>query len=630
MALRLPRILRRMLFPTLACSLLAAIAPPLAPRAAAQIDGGAATPPPESLVHVRAFPLTIAAGTPARAKLELTIAAGWHINANPPSPDYMIPTRVTVVPGFGLTPQPPAYPAPQKLKLGFDPNPLSVYTQQATIEVPLAGTQPVNGAHALRGKLTYQACNDQVCTPPVTIPFTVAVTVSGGVAESGAGAAPAESTAVASGSTPAGSAGAAPATGAGFATAPPVGGVALDNPVARALAGGGWRAWLTLLLVGLALNLTPCVYPMIGVTVSIFGAQKARSPFASFGMALVYVLGLATMYSTLGVIAALSGGLFGSALQSPLVSVGIGVLLIALALSMFGLYQLQPPAWVLARFGGVTATSLVGAFFSGMLVGIFAAPCVGPPVVALLAVVGAKGDPGFGFLSFFTLSMGLGLPYLVLGTFSGLLRRLPRSGEWMIWVERVFGVILLAVGLFYALLALAPGLAAWVAPAALILGGIYLGFIERSTGRWRGFPWLKRLAGAAAVILGAVLVTGLSRAGVTFEPYSPPAVEAALASGRPVLLDFSADWCIPCRELEHITLKDPRVLGESRRFRAFRVDLTRFDSAEAESLRTRWKIHGVPTIVFLTKDGHELPAARVEGFLKPALFLERMKTASSS
>jgi thiol:disulfide interchange protein DsbD len=368
---------------------------------------------------------------------------------------------------------------------------------------------------------------------------------------------------------------------------------------------------------------------MIGVTVSIFGAQKTRSPLASFGMALVYVLGLATMYSTLGVIAALSGGLFGSALQSPVVSVGIGVLLIGLALSMFGLYQLQPPAWVLSRFGGVTATSMVGAFFSGMLVGIFAAPCVGPPVVALLAVVGAKGDPWFGFLSFFTLSMGLGLPYLVLGTFSGLMRRLPRSGEWMIWVERLFGVILFSVGLFYALLALAPGLAAWVAPVALLVGGIYLGFIERSTSRWPGFPWLKRIAGTAAVVLAVILTRGLSRAGATFEAYSPPAVQSALASGNPVLLDFSADWCIPCRELEHITFKDPRVLGESRRFRMFRVDLTRFDSAEAESLRTQWKIHGVPTIVFLTRDGREIPGARVEGFLEPETFLQRMKAAGS-
>src|SRR5206468_5767346 len=144
------------------------------------------------------------------------------------------------------------------------------------------------------------------------------------------------------------------------------------------------------------------------------------------------------------------------------------------------LYELQPPPWMLERVGGAGTTGAVGIFLSGLAVGVIAAPCVGPPVVALLALVGAKGDPWFGFMSFFTLAMGLGAPYLVLGTFSNLLQALPRSGEWMVWVKKVFGVILLALGAFYALLALAPSWGIWVAPAALTLGGVYLGFFETS------------------------------------------------------------------------------------------------------------------------------------------------------
>src|SRR5204863_5165974 len=129
------------------------------------------------------------------------------------------------------------------------------------------------------------------------------------------------------------------------------------------------------------------------------------------------------------------------------------------------------------------ATSAAGVFVSGVVVGIVAAPCVGPPVAALVTLVGAKADPWFGFASFFTLALGLGAPYLVLGTFSNLLQTLPRSGDWMEWVKRLFGVVLLAIAAFYVLLGVAPGLVAWVVPVALVAGGGYLGFIVSRAGR---------------------------------------------------------------------------------------------------------------------------------------------------
>src|SRR5262249_9254655 len=157
-------------------------------------------------------------------------------------------------------------------------------------------------------------------------------------------------------------------------------------------------------------------------------------------------------------------------------------------------------------------------FASGLVVGVFAAPCIGPPIVALLAVVAARGDAWFGMRTFFTLAVGLGFPYLLLGTFSNLLSALPRSGEWLVWVKEVFRVILAAGGLNYALLALAPRLAPWVLPVALVLGGLYLGFLERSASARRGFRTLKWLTGAAAVMAGAALVALAPAGGVTFEP----------------------------------------------------------------------------------------------------------------
>jgi thiol:disulfide interchange protein DsbD len=347
-----------------------------------------------------------------------------------------------------------------------------------------------------------------------------------------------------------------------------------------------------------------------------------------FGLALTYVLGMASMYTTLGVAAALTGGLFGSALQNPLVSVGIGVLMVGLALSMFGLYQIQPPAALLSKLGGANATSALGVFLSGLVVGVFAAPCIGPPVVALLALVGARGNPWFGFAVFFTLSLGLGAPYLVLGTFSNLLRRLPRSGEWMVWVERTLGVILLGVGLFYGMLGIAPRQAGWVVPLVLIAGGVYLGFFERSANARAGFRWMKRVAGTAAVVAGVFIVLSTPTRGIVFRAGSMAEVRAALGHGRPVLVDFSADWCVACHELERVTFTHPSVIEVARGFDAYRVDLTRFNSPEAEAWRKEFGIAGLPTVVFLAPDGREVRESRVEGFVPAQVFAERMRNAA--
>jgi thiol:disulfide interchange protein DsbD len=473
----------------------------LAPAAPAELGGMKAPPAAESLIRVSAAPVKVPAGGNAVATFELTVEPGWHVNANPPSPDYMIPTEVAIEPAGGISAGKAEYPSPSPLAVGFEKEPILTYGGTFVVRLPLsAASDAAQGPRTIAGTVSFQACDDQVCLTPARVPFSLALevtaagTVGTGMTPGGgpAGSEPAPRDAP----SPGGASTGAPAPGTGFMTGPPAGGApsaALDNPLARALEAGGVAAllgFLGIFVTGLALNLTPCVYPMLGVTVSIFGARRAAPPLQVFGLALTYVLGMASMYTALGVIAALTGGLFGSALQNPLVSVGIGVLMIGLALSMFGLYQLQPPPWLLAKLGGTTATSALGVFLSGLVVGVFAAPCIGPPVVALLALVGARGDPWLGFAVFFTLSIGLGAPYLVLGTFSNLLQRLPRSGEWMIWVERALGVVLTGVGLFYAMLGIAPKQAFWVVPVVLVVGGVFLGFFEKSADQRRGFRWL--------------------------------------------------------------------------------------------------------------------------------------------
>lgn len=604
----------------------------------AQLGGGPGIPEARQLLEVAAAPVTVPSGGRGEARVTIRVREGWHINANPPSLDYMIPTEVSLAPRGDITVGRPAYPAPRVQKLSFEEQPLKVYDHEFEVRLPLiavAGTAP--GEIELSGAVGFQACNDQVCLPPASAPFTLAVRVAGAAAGGGVGptSPPAGGPGSETGTPPAPDAGdpsggTVPPSGAGFTTAPPAGGAPsplVDNPVARLFAGGSFAAFLGLFAIGLALNLTPCVYPMLGVTVSIFGARRAAPPMQVFGLALLYVLGMAVMYSTLGVVAALTGGLFGAALQSPIVLVAIGLLLAALAFSMFGLYELQPPVWLMEKVGGTSATSAVGIFLSGLVVGVIAAPCVGPPVVALLALVGAKGDPWFGFTSFFTLAMGLGAPYLVLGTFSNLLQRLPRSGDWMNWVKKVFGVIMISVGLFYISLAIAPRVSEWILPAALIAGGLYLGFFDRSAGGKPGFRLLRRAVGVLGVAGGIAVIVTTPGEGVAFEAFDEQVLAATLEEGRPAMLDFTADWCAPCHELERFTFSDRRVKEATRGFRAFKVDLTKYQSPDAERWRRQYGITGVPTVVFLSPDGREVMAARVEGFIPPGPFIERVQLA---
>ncbi|PIQ89719.1 MAG: hypothetical protein COV72_01630, partial [Candidatus Omnitrophica bacterium CG11_big_fil_rev_8_21_14_0_20_42_13] len=276
--------------------------------------------------------------------------------------------------------------------------------------------------------------------------------------------------------------------------------------------------FLTFFITGLAVNLTPCVYPMLTVTASLFKPPQGQPVrlLPSFGKALIYVLGMAVMYSSLGVFAAMTGALFGGILQNKWVVITVAVLMLGLALSMFGVFQISVPSRLLQKLERLTRLParqgkirFFGLFFAGMFVGIFAAPCIGPPVLALLTSVADRGNPFFGFLSFFVFSLGLGFPYLVLGTFSGLLKKIPKAGSWLMWVEHVFGVILLGFSFYYFVIAFNPEFVKWVFPVTLILGGGYLGFIERSGKEKPLFVRLKWAAGLVSLIFGISIIAAI-------------------------------------------------------------------------------------------------------------------------
>ena len=387
-------------------------------------------------------------------------------------------------------------------------------------------------------------------------------------------------------------------------------------------------AFIGIFLSGLALNLTPCVYPMLSVTIALFGAhspdgKSSQAPDIrrTFPRAFLYVLGMTVTYSSLGVFAAATGKLFGAAIQSPWILGLMALAMFVLSLSMFGLYEFQVPAFVIRRVSGGRRTGNVGVFLSGLLVGIFAAPCIGPPIVALLTLVGQLSNPFSGFLVFFVLSLGLGFPYLIIGTFSGLLGKLPKSGEWLVWIKELFGFALLGLAFFYFAAAFDSGLIPFVFPLTAVVAALYLGFLDRTGDASTSFRRLKRALGVL-VLIAVALTFAHPKGRVEWEPYSIQKLELAQKLEKPVVIDFFADWCIPCHELEHFTYSDSNVIRSLEPFVRLKVDATHPDKLEASEPIERFHVVGVPTIVFLDPTGREVTQARITGYLPPEKFLE--------
>ncbi len=571
------------------------------------VGGSLSAQPAASLVEVRASvsPATVAPGGTFSLVVAANLRAGWHVNAHQPSEDYLIATNVALEPPAGITFSELHYPAAKQVKFSFAEKPLAVYEGTITVTGQGAVTSTsAAGPREIAGTFSYQPCNDKQCLAPARVPFRASISVAP-AARRGAGAGPT------SASRPAGPGDAANG-GADLAAVLSSKGLALF--------------FAFLFLGGLALNLTPCVYPIIPITIGFFGGQSAGKAGRPFGLASVYVLGMALTYSALGVAAALSGKLFGSALQSPWVLAGIAAVLVALSLSMFGLYDINPPRFLMNRAGA--KTGIGGAFGMGLLVGVVAAPCLGPFVLGLLTFVAARRDPLLGFAMFFVLSLGLGLPYLFLATFSGALAKLPKAGAWMVEIKKVFGFVLLAMAAYFLKTVLPEPLRSWLLPAILAIGGAFVlvGILKARV------PGVARaaVAGSGIVLLaGAAHFTPRPAAGAARLAFQPFHASAGAAGGRPSMIDFAADWCIPCHELEDVTFADPRVRQALSGMTLYKADMTRGDSPEAIDLSGRFGIVGMPTIVFLDAGGKEVPGSRLVGFEPPDRFLERVAKLGS-
>lgn len=379
-------------------------------------------------------------------------------------------------------------------------------------------------------------------------------------------------------------------------------------------------------LAGLLLSMTPCIFPMIPVTVSVIGARKGSS-LTGFLRSLVYVLGLAVTYAVLGLAAALGGGVVGAAMQNPWILGAVALLFFAMGLAMLDVFHLTLPSFLGTRLGGGAATGWGGLFLTGMAAGLVASPCVTPVLVGLLLKIAAEGQWLLGFVRLFVFAWGLGTILVVVGTFSSALSALPRAGEWMVEVKKILGLMLMGAGFYYLQGAVATSVFGLLLALFLVATGVGAGGLEPIPAGSQGlYPGLRKAFGLVATATGLYLLVGTlvlhgfilpplagtavaagasSSAVEASAPWSPASDEAlaeAAAAATPVVLDFGAEWCEACRQLERETLRDPRVVDALRRFRPLKVDMTRATPA-TESLRRRFGVVGFPTLVVLDAAG---------------------------
>ncbi len=561
----------------------------------------------------QAFLFDAAANGPDRVQLNWQIAKGY----------YLYRSRLKVALDDSVTPAPPVQIGLPQLPPG-DEKEDEYFGKQEVYHLGLVATVPIaraaGAALELPLMVTYQGCADAgLCYPPETKRILVSLP-----AASGAASLPEPSN-----------------SGGAF--------VSEQDRMAQLIRGPNVIAMLAAFFgFGLLLALTPCVWPMVPILSGIIVGQGPNvTARRAFSLSLTYVLGMAFTYTMAGVIVAKAGFNLTAAMQNPWIVGVFALVFVALALSMFGLYTIQMPGVLQSRLTDFSNKQQSGNYFGvavmGALSALIVSACVAPPLIAALIVISQTGDALRGGGALFALSMGMGAPLLVVGASAG--HWLPRAGVWMDAVKQLFGVLLLAVAVWLATRLVAPrfGLLLWALPLAIAAWLLWRLSVRSSAGRLlaRG---LGVAAGAYALMLAIGALRGaddpLAPLTVQAQKHHLPftriktvadleaAVAAAKAAGKPTMLDFYADWCVSCQELERYTFSDKLVQTALANVVVLQADVTANDAAD-QALMKKFGLFGPPTILFFGPDGAERANFRVVGYLKALEFVSHAKAATA-
>ena len=405
---------------------------------------------------------------------------------------------------------------------------------------------------------------------------------------------------------------------------------------------GAVVAVLASFLFGVIASLTPCVYPMVPITVSIFGATGEKtSRLRGAALSGTFVLGIAALFTPMGVVSALTGKLMGSALSNQWVVLGLAALFLALAASMFGAFELALPSGLTNRLSTVGGVGYKGAFVMGLVMGLIAAPCTGPFLTGMVTVIATSKNVVLGSAALFSFALGLGVIFFIAGAFGA---NLPKGGAWMMGIKWVSGVGLAYMAFSYLRdkfepirkLVDHPGYGFGVVAALILAIGLTLGIIhmiaERRKSPIAHLSKPMKLASILPAVAGAAMLftwLGLNHEVDTNAPEiswltnHDEALAKAQAEGKPMMIDFGAEWCAACKKLEHQTFPDPNVRSEAQRFVALRIDATDDEDAQVNALKDKYNVVGLPTVIMFDKTGKEV--LRFNDFVKADQFYTAMK-----